>query len=121
MHSQFRPPHRISVYTCGTGYSNPITWGKFIHEALKFIRKYPSQRSIWYPGLTASANAFKYEACVWIYHYWPAYILDEVARLTRGRPRLVSLNLKYLSQGLKFWYMDKFISNVILKIETPLR
>ena len=115
MHSQFRPPHRISVYNCGTGYLNPITWGKFINEAMKFVKKYPSQRSIWYPGLTASANSFKYEACVWIYHYLPAYLLDTVARLTRRRPILVSLNLKYLSQGttgfvqLRTWSLDDLL------------
>ncbi|KAK3926150.1 Putative fatty acyl-CoA reductase [Frankliniella fusca] len=70
-----------TVYNCVSGASNPVTWGKLLHEYLVAVRANPSPRALWWPDCTFTPS--------WLYHnirvatlmILPAFLFDLIAPL----------------------------------------
>ncbi|XP_065348997.1 putative fatty acyl-CoA reductase CG8306 [Cloeon dipterum] len=85
---------QVSIYHCTTSTQNPFRWNMVYKNMNTMLRKYPLVGAVWYPSIKilTTLSLFKFSSI--FVHFIPGFFLDLVARLTGGRPRLVTLHSK---------------------------
>lgn len=85
----------VPVFHCTSGKDNPITWGYLQVAILSMWALYPSISTYRFPMGAFTNNRRVDNFWRATQHYLPAYILDFVTRIGRGKPILVKIFRKF--------------------------
>ncbi|CAL1688895.1 unnamed protein product [Lasius platythorax] len=67
------------------------TWGEYLH-VMKFISTiYPLKNSIWKPIIFGLQHDISYKICIWLFHLFPALLVDSIMLCKGRRPRMWKL------------------------------
>ncbi|XP_017769179.1 PREDICTED: putative fatty acyl-CoA reductase CG5065 [Nicrophorus vespilloides] len=83
-----------------SGKDNQITWGDAVETGRKHFYENPFSVCLWYPGGSIKSNYILHMICVLLFHMIPAYFVDFILILTRGKPFLVRTQ-KRIQSGLE--------------------
>ncbi|EFX77194.1 hypothetical protein DAPPUDRAFT_54548 [Daphnia pulex] len=107
--------HEAKVYNCVTGSHNPVTWGQFNQYGIAAWKRFPTKDMAWYPSINYHTHEIPFKIEKALFHYFPAYFFDFVARIIGKKPIMVSLYNKIhrASSCLNFYVVRewKFVSN----------
>ncbi|KAB0791432.1 hypothetical protein PPYR_03232 [Photinus pyralis] len=78
---------------------NSITWGEALEMGRRHFYNNPFSVCLWYPDGGITSNYWVHAACVLLFHVIPAYLIDFLLILTRGKPFLVRTQ-KRIANGL---------------------
>ncbi|XP_008559985.1 fatty acyl-CoA reductase wat [Microplitis demolitor] len=78
------------IYNCVSSVQNPTTWGEFMKYTETYGTKIPSKKVLWYYGLTLNSNLWIHNIYIYLFHLFPAVIIDIVARLAGRKPILLN-------------------------------
>lgn len=95
----------IPVYNCTSGSLNPITWADIETWGLNYLRVFPYENMLWYPGGQFMNSRLKTQF-YWIFTNWiPALLVDLCMRLVGKKPFLFKINkkMKNAMKALEFF------------------
>ncbi|CAG9855018.1 unnamed protein product [Phyllotreta striolata] len=108
-------PSKVSIYHATSSTRLPFHWADVEHKFNVYLHNWPLKSAVWYPHMKFLPSITWYKISALFVHFFPAIILDTVARLTGGRPILVKLHKnvnKSLGMLSKFIFSEwKFHSN----------
>ncbi|KAL3270690.1 hypothetical protein HHI36_021218 [Cryptolaemus montrouzieri] len=87
----------VEVYHCTTSTRNPFCWALVEDEVNDTLREYPLMSAIWYPTLIFVPHIWLFKIAALFVHFLPAIFLDQLLKLTGGRPILMKLHMNVMA------------------------
>lgn len=87
-------PSKIPIFTISTSHQNPLTFRKFKQLAIDSWTKYPSINMKWMPKAEITNFNLYYKLNAWLFHIFPASLLDLFRLITGKRPKWVRFYMK---------------------------
>ncbi|ENN75017.1 hypothetical protein YQE_08332, partial [Dendroctonus ponderosae] len=85
-------PEEMAIYHCTSSTRMPFRWAEVENLVNSSLHKYPLISAVWWPRLKFVNSITYYRICSFFVHILPAVILDNVTRLSGGRPILMKLH-----------------------------
>ncbi|XP_026322622.1 putative fatty acyl-CoA reductase CG8306 [Hyposmocoma kahamanoa] len=82
----------ISVYHCSSSTQRPFQWVMADTQVNALLHKYPLKSAVWYPYLKFVSSLWLFRLSAIFVHFFPAILLDNLLRITGGRPILFRLH-----------------------------
>nr|QLI62003.1 fatty acyl-CoA reductase 13 [Streltzoviella insularis] len=98
----------LTVYHCSSSTQRPFKWELIESEINEILHKYPLKSAVWYPHLKFVPSLWLFRLSAIFVHFFPGFLLDQLLRITGGRPILFRLH-KNVWSSLNL--LEKFIFN----------
>lgn len=85
-------PANLQIFHCTSSTYKPFRFESLTNKMNMFMHKYPLKSAVWYPNLKLLKSLFLFRIAAIFFHFFPAYILDFITKLSGGRPILVRLH-----------------------------
>uniref|UniRef100_T1JLW2 Fatty acyl-CoA reductase n=1 Tax=Strigamia maritima TaxID=126957 RepID=T1JLW2_STRMM len=93
-HTATHRSNQMQVYNCTSGSLNKLTWSDIHRYCFPAFMKYALNRVLWYPQCEFRNNRVLHVLDDVLDHYVPAYIIDNIAKLTGRKTELVAMHRK---------------------------
>ncbi|XP_063898661.1 putative fatty acyl-CoA reductase CG8306 [Helicoverpa armigera] len=114
----------LTVYHCSSSTCNPFTWTMLDNTVNNMLHKYPLKSAVWYPHLKFVPTLLMFRISAIFVHFFPAFLLDLMLRVTGGRPILIRLHKNVwnsLNRLERFIFSEwKFYNPNTLELATKL-
>ncbi|XP_047038752.1 putative fatty acyl-CoA reductase CG8306 [Helicoverpa zea] len=114
----------LTVYHCSSSTCNPFTWTMLDNTVNNMLHKYPLKSAVWYPHLKFVPTLLMFRISAIFVHFFPAFLLDLMLRVTGGRPILIRLHKNVwnsLNRLERFIFSEwKFYNPNTLELSTKL-
>ncbi|KAL1116456.1 hypothetical protein AAG570_004929, partial [Ranatra chinensis] len=85
----------IPIYNYVSVADNPLKWKEFKHYLELHGDDIPTVKAMWCYFLTIHKNKFTHNLCCYLFHYFPALLVDIFARITnKNYPNMVNIYRK---------------------------
>ncbi|XP_068621818.1 putative fatty acyl-CoA reductase CG8306 [Battus philenor] len=82
----------LTVYHCSSSTQKPFRWTLLEPLVNQMLHKYPLKGAAWYPHLEFVSSLWLFRISAIFIHFFPAFLLDLMLRLTGGKPILIRLH-----------------------------
>ncbi|KAK9886417.1 hypothetical protein WA026_016696 [Henosepilachna vigintioctopunctata] len=91
-HAGITKTKTVEIYHCTSSTRNPFCWAMIEDDVNDYLNEYPLMSAIWYPHLTFVPYIWLFKISALFVHFLPAIFLDQLLRMTGGRPILWRLH-----------------------------